>query len=163
MDRWEAEYGDPLVAEEVDNDCNHAIYCPPDWYLPENEISSLYLSFLKIKYPQDNPAEHLAEYKALIIAFMKSNPDLSDIAHDEYFKELDGDGMPADEMVMFAVSQSENWNIVVIDDMAKTSFKFQVGSELPEVSFVRFGKYEGVKLAYDKLVVRGTCRGLVFE
>jgi hypothetical protein len=113
----------------------------------ENEISSLYLSVLKIKYPQDNPAEHLAEYKALIIAFMKSNPDLSDIANDEYFKELEGDGTPADEMVMFAVSQSENWNIVVIDDVAKTTFEFQVGSELPEVSFVRFGKYHGAKLA----------------
>jgi hypothetical protein len=65
-------------------------------------------------------------------------------------KELEGDGTPADEMVMFAVSQSENWNIVVIDDVAKTSFEFQVGRELPEVSFVRFGKYYGVKLAQDK-------------
>jgi hypothetical protein len=76
---------------------------------------------MKIKYPQDNPAEHLAEYKALIIAFMKSNQDLSDITNDEYFKELEGDGTPADEMVMFAVSQYENWNIVVFDDVAKTS------------------------------------------
>jgi hypothetical protein len=78
---------------------------------------------------------------------MKSNPDLSDIANDEYFKELEGDGTPADEMVMFAVSQSENWNIVVIDDVAKTSFEFQVGSEIPDVSFVRFGQHYGVKLA----------------
>jgi hypothetical protein len=78
---------------------------------------------------------------------MKSNQDLSDIANDEYFKELDGHGTPADEMVMFAVPQSENWNIVVIDDVAKTTFDFQVGSELPEVSFVLFGKYYGVKLA----------------
>jgi hypothetical protein len=44
-------------------------------------------------------------------------------------------------MVMFAVSQSENWNILVIDDVAKTTFELQVGSELPEVSSVRFGKY----------------------
>jgi hypothetical protein len=78
---------------------------------------------------------------------MKSNPDLSDIANDEYFKEREDDGTPADEMVMFAVSQSENWNIVVIDDVAKTTFEFQVGSELPEVSFVRFVKYHGAKLA----------------
>jgi hypothetical protein len=52
MDRWEAEYGGLIEAEEVENGYNHAIYCPPDWYLPENEISSLYLSVLKIKYPQ---------------------------------------------------------------------------------------------------------------
>jgi hypothetical protein len=49
MDWWEAEYGGLLQAEEVENGYNHAIYCPPDWYLPENEISSLCLSVLKIK------------------------------------------------------------------------------------------------------------------
>jgi hypothetical protein len=71
-----------LEAEEVEKDYNHAIYCPPDWYLPESDISSLYLSVLKINYLQVNPAERLAELKALIIAFMKSRPDLADIAND---------------------------------------------------------------------------------
>jgi hypothetical protein len=72
---------------------------------------------------------------------MKSHLDLADIANDEYIKKLEGDGTPAHEMVVFAVSQSKNWNIVFIDDVAKTTFGFQVGSELPDVSFMRFGKY----------------------
>jgi hypothetical protein len=50
-------------------------------------------------------------------------------------------------MLILAVSQSENWNIVVIDDVAKTTFEFQVGSELPKSLFVRFGKNYRVKLA----------------
>ncbi|EGZ23295.1 hypothetical protein PHYSODRAFT_412239, partial [Phytophthora sojae] len=116
----------------------------PDWYIPDNERSSLFccLSFgLDMSVP---------EYAEALTTYMATLVDLTGLLDDEYLVSVRKGLMAPGELEIYAASKMHGWSITLktVDEGSRLTFSFVYAAEnaTKDVVLVRGGGYFAVEI-----------------
>ncbi|KAL3690532.1 hypothetical protein R1sor_016841 [Riccia sorocarpa] len=141
---WSRQYME--LVGEMEDAREELIIIAPQWFLPSSETFSLIECLLRVTDPVEAFSPEKCEaYLALLVDYMKNLDDLKDIFIEEEAEKLISGQKCCDEMVVYAASKLETWNISItsIDGDCKVMNRFQyiVTGSLKEVHLAKIDYY----------------------